>query len=80
MGIFSKFQKGFQKGASVLQGAFASFSGKSRLDEDTLLELEEAFYGSDFGVETTEDILNSIRDAHKNDKLLRAEGVGEIAR
>ena len=58
MGIFSKFQKGFKKGASVLQGAFASLSGKSRLDEDTLLDLEEAFYGSDFGVETTEDILN----------------------
>jgi hypothetical protein len=50
MGIFSKFQKGFKKGASVLQGAFASLSGKSRLDEDTLLDLEEAFYGSDFGV------------------------------
>jgi len=80
MGIFSKFQKGFQKGASVLHGAFASLSGKSRLDEDTLLGLEEAFYGSDFGVETTEDILNSIREAHKNDKVLRAEGVGEIAR
>ena len=80
MGIFSKFQKGFKKGASVLQGAFASLSGKSRLDEDTLLDLEEAFYGSDFGVETTEDILNSIREAHKNDKMLRAEGVGEIAR
>ena len=80
MGIFSKFQKGFQKGASVLQGAFASISGKGRLDEDTLLNLEEAFYGSDFGVETTEDILSSIREAHKNDKALRAEGVGEIAR
>ena len=28
MGIFSKFKKGFQKGASVIQGAFDTISGK----------------------------------------------------
>ena len=54
MGIFSKFKKGFQKGASVIQGALDTISGKGRLDESTLLDIEEAFYTSDFGVETTE--------------------------
>jgi fused signal recognition particle receptor len=80
MGIFSKFKKGFQKGASVLQGAFDTLSGKGRIDENTLLDIEEAFYGSDFGVETTEEILESIKEAHRNDRELRAEGVGQIAR
>lgn len=80
MGIFSKFKKGFQKGASVLQGAFDTLSGKGRIDENTLLGIEEAFYGSDFGVETTEEILESIKEAHRNDRELRAEGVGQIAR
>jgi fused signal recognition particle receptor len=80
MGIFSKFKKGFQKGASLIHGAFDTLSGKGRVDEDSLLEIEEAFYGSDFGVETTEEILDSIREAHRTDRELRAEGVGEIAR
>ena len=80
MSIFSKFQKGFQKGASVIQGAFNTISGRGRLDENTLLDIEEALYTSDFGVETTEEILNSIREAHRNDRELRAEGVGHIAR
>ena len=80
MGIFSKFKQGFKKGASVIQGALGTLSGKGRLDEDTLLDIEEAFYGSDFGVETTEEILESIREAHRNDRELRAEGVGQIAR
>ena len=64
MGIFSKFKKGFQKGASVIQGAFDSISGKAKLDEDSLLDLEEAFYASDFGVDTTEELINSVRQAH----------------
>lgn len=80
MGIFSKFKKGFHKGASIIQGAFDTLSGKSRLDESSLLDIEEAFYASDFGVETTEEILESIREAHRENKELRAEGVGEIAR
>ena len=80
MGIFSKFKKGFQKGASVIQGAFDSISGKARLDEDSLLDLEEAFYASDFGVDTTEELINSVRQAYRENKELRAEGVGVIAR
>ena len=80
MGIFSKFKKGFKKGASVIQGAFDTLSGKGKIDESTLLDIEEAFYASDFGVETTEEILESIREAHRNDRELRAEGVRQIAR
>ena len=79
MGIFSKFKKGFQKGVSVIQGAFDSISGKARLDEDSLLDLEEAF-ASDFGVDTTEELINSVRQAHRENKELRAEGVELIAR
>ena len=57
-----------------------TISGKGRLDESTLLDLEEAFFASDFGVDTTEEILDSIREAHRNDRELRAEGIGKIAR
>ena len=52
MGIFSKFKRGLKKGAQSIQGAFASVTGRGKLDEDSLLQIEEAFYESDFGVET----------------------------
>ena len=80
MGILSKFKKGFQKGASVLQGALGSITGKGYLDENSLLNIEEALYGCDFGVDTTEEIIDSIRDAHRTQKELRSEKVSEIAR
>ena len=45
------------------------------------LDLEEAFYASDFGVDTTEELINSSRaKAHRENRELRAEGVGVIAR
>ena len=65
MGIFSKFKSGLKKGAVALEGAFSRFGNKSTLSEEDLLELEEAFYGSDFGVETTEEILEGIRMSRK---------------
>lgn len=80
MGIFSRFKKGLQKGAQALQGAFDSVTGKGRLDEDSLLQIEEAFYESDFGVETTEEILDSIREAHRTEKEFKGEDARKLAR
>lgn len=80
MGIFSRFKKGLQKGAQVIQGAFATVTGKGRLDENSLLQIEEAFYESDFGVETTEEILDSIREAHRAEKEFRGEDAYKLAR
>jgi fused signal recognition particle receptor len=80
MGIFSKFKRGLQKGAQSIQGAFASVTGKGKLDQDSLLQIEEAFYESDFGVETTEEILNAIREAHQTEKEFRGEDAVVLAR
>ncbi len=71
MGIFSKFRKGLDRGAQAVRGAFDVISGRVQLDEDSLLDLEEALYESDFGVETTEEILLGIRESHRKDKNLR---------
>ena len=80
MGIFSKFKRGLKKGAQSIQGAFASVTGRGKLDEDSLLQIEEAFYESDFGVETTEEILDAIREAHRTEKEFRGEDAGVLAR
>ena len=61
MGIFSKFKSGFkQEIANVLQDAVGKVVGRGRLEESDLLDLEEAFYQSDFGVETTEEIIEEF--------------------
>ncbi len=44
MGIFAKFKSGFKRGAGVLQGALNRAVGREQLDENDLLDLEEAFY------------------------------------
>ena len=80
MGIFSRFKKGFQKGAQAIQGAFATVTGNGRLDENSLLQIEEAFYESDFGVETTEEILDSIREAHRTEKEFKGHDACKLAR
>ncbi len=80
MGIFSRFKKGLRKGAQAIQGTFATVTGKGRLDEDSLLQIEEAFYESDFGVETTEEILDSIREAHRAEKEFKGEDACKLAR
>ena len=80
MGILSKFKSGFKRGADALQGAISKTLGREFLDENDLLDLEEAFYQSDFGVETTEEIINRIREAHRHEKIFRGEDANGIAR
>ncbi len=80
MGILSKFKSGFKRGADALQGAISKTLGREFLDENDLLDLEEAFYQSDFGVETTEEIINRIREAHRHEKFFRGEDANGIAR
>lgn len=50
------------------------------MDESSLEKLEEALYESDFGVETTNQILEQIREAHRRDQNLRGQDVVTIAR
>jgi len=80
MGIFSKFKSGFKRGANALQDAVGKVVGRTRLEESDLLDLEEAFYQSDFGVETTEEIIERIREAHRHDENFRGEDANTLAR
>ena len=80
MGIFSKFKSGFKRGADALQGAINKVAGREQLDENDLLDLEEAFYQSDFGVDTTEEIIANIREVHRSEKTFRGEDANGLAR
>ncbi len=78
--FFQKFQKGLVKTRNRLVGAVAGVFGIKMLDEQALEALEEALYGADFGVETTEEILSAIRTAFRKEKQLRGQEAAQIGR
>ena len=63
----------------TVQGLWGWLSGRT-LTADTIEELEEALYGADFGVETSQAILEAIREAFLKEKELRGQQVADIAK
>ena len=59
-GLFKKFKSGLAKTvASITEKTRGLFGGR-KIDTSSLAALEEALYGADFGVQTTEEILGEI--------------------
>ena len=77
-GLFRKFKTGFAKTVSAIAEKTASIFGQEPIDASSLETLEEALYGADFGVETTEEILAEIKGAYKSDKTLRGREAAAI--
>lgn len=79
--LFSKFKQGLQKTTPTFYKIFGKVGGiftGATLSADSLDELEEALYGADFGVETTEEILEAIQTAYKQQKALRGQDAAAI--
>ena len=64
MGFFEKFKAGFRKHTPTFHKATVSLFGGKRLSQGDIDDLEEALYGADFGVETSEEILEEIQRAN----------------
>ncbi|MEO6004041.1 MAG: signal recognition particle-docking protein FtsY [Opitutus sp.] len=77
-GIFKKFKDGFSKTVSAIASKTAAIFGQKPIDASSLETLEEALYSADFGVETTEEILNEIKSAYKKDKTLHGQEAAKI--
>ena len=79
--LFSKFKEGLKRSTPTFYKAFGKvgglFGGKA-IDAGTLDELEEALYTADFGVETSEEILDAIREAHRKNKELQGKEAARI--
>ena len=79
--FFSKFKEGLRKSTPTFHKAFGKvgqlFGGKA-IDAATLDELEEALYTGDFGVETTEEIIDAIREAYRTQKELRGREAARL--
>lgn len=76
--LIQKFKDGFKKTAKLFGAIGGIFSKK--LDAASIDELEEALYGADFGVETTQEILDEIRKAYAKDKDLHGREAAEIGK
>jgi fused signal recognition particle receptor len=63
--------------ATVLEKTRGLFGGR-KIDASSLETLEEALYGADFGVQTTEEILEEIKAAYRKDKDLQGRQAAEI--
>jgi len=76
----SRFFKFFKKGFSRTSDKVASVLGVKKLDEATLEELEETLYAADFGIETTEAIVESIQTAYRKNSEMRQREGAEIGK
>ncbi|OHE72473.1 MAG: signal recognition particle-docking protein FtsY [Verrucomicrobia bacterium GWC2_42_7] len=76
--LFQKFKVGLSKTAKRLFGAVGGIFGIKQLDESSIEQLEEALYCADFGVQTTQEIIEEIRIAYKKDKNLHGKDAAAI--
>ena len=77
-GVFKKFKAGFSKTVSAISRTTHGLFGGKKIDASSLEELEEALYTADFGVETTEEILEEIQKAYRKDRELKGQDAAEI--
>ncbi len=71
IGIFKRFKRGFAKTTEAIRKSLGGLFGNRRLDAEAIGQIEEALYGADFGVETTDEILGEIESAYKANRELR---------
>jgi fused signal recognition particle receptor len=76
MGFFDKLKNGLLKTKNAIVGKIDSlFKAFRKVDEDLFDELEELLISADVGVNTTEDILEELREFVKENKIKEADEV-----
>ncbi|MGN1299219.1 MAG: signal recognition particle-docking protein FtsY [Candidatus Scatovivens sp.] len=76
MGFFSKFKKGLEKTRNSIDEKINNvFSNFRKVDEELLEELEEILIMSDFGMETSVNIIDKLRNKIKKEKIEDEENV-----
>lgn len=77
-GLFRKFKDGLAKTVAAISEKTRGLFGGRKIDASSLETLEEALYGADFGVQTTEEILEEIKKAYRKDPELLGQKAAEI--
>jgi len=81
MGFFEKLKKGLEKTHENLFNKIDRLiNAKSEVDDDFLENLEEILISSDVGVETSEKIIENIKERVKTDQYERLDQLNKILR
>ena len=76
MGFFDKLKSGLSKTKNAIVGKIDNlFKSFRKVDEDLFDELEELLISADIGVNTTEEILDELREIVIDNKIKEAEDV-----
>ena len=79
MGFFDKLKNGLFKTKSAIVGKIDSlFKAFRKVDEDLFDELEELLISADIGVNTTEELLDDLREYVKENKIKESDEVKEV--
>ncbi len=78
LSLFKKFKEGLTRTVAGIAAKTHGLFGGQRISPASLAELEEALYMADFGVETTNEVLEEIKTACRNDRELSGQQAAMI--
>lgn len=70
---FSRLKEGLQKSSHKLTEGISSIFTKKKLDNETLLELEDLLISADLGVETAQKLTENLRKSRFNEDITQEE-------
>ncbi len=76
--FFNKWREGLARTSKATFGRLAGMLGATEIDADTWDDLEALLIQSDLGIETTQSVLKSLKDAVKRDGLTKASDLQAV--
>jgi len=78
--VFAKWRSGLAKTSKTAFGRLATFLGATEITQETWDDLETLLIQADVGIETTTEILDSLRRSVQSQGLTRSEELSEALR
>ena len=78
--ILSRWRSGLAKSSKAAFGRLASLFGATEITDRTWDELEALLVQADLGIETTTEVIDSLRRLTRTEGLLRSDELGEALR
>jgi fused signal recognition particle receptor len=78
--MFNKWREGLEKTSKATFGRIATVLGATEIDDETWEDLEAILVQADLGVETTESIVNSMRNRIEDEGVIRTSDLYKTLR
>ena len=77
-GFFKRLKEGLSKTRNSIVDSFSSVFGASHIDDDFYVELEETFIMADMGYETTEKVIENLKERVKEARIKEPAACKEL--